>query len=161
MDTQEQKSTDVGDLYPHTGFQRTPVRPSRAYMYVCLYVWKSVSLSLCLSVKSSALIFWWSYVRPVIARITFFSSHRVKSPEWHYNISIFPFIWSSEDLFRFLYLYYFPVWGSSTVMYISLHRGPKKPSGFQSSLFLFLSVRIYVSLSGCPRHFVTIKSHVL
>ena len=49
--------------------------------------------------------------------------------------------------FLILYLYPFPVWGSSVAMRLSPHWGPEDPSGFHSSFYVCIYVSTYICLS--------------
>ena len=54
--------------------------------------------------------------------------------------SFCPYICLSTGLLIFLYLYQFPVWGSSVAMHLSPLWGPKDPCGFHLSLYVCVSV---------------------
>ena len=138
-------------IIPQTGVRRNPVGSSRAYISLCIFV----SFSLRLFVRSSA------YICGDHSRGPWFSSshaaagHGVKSPEFQYNMSVRPF-WLSGRLrsfLWFLYLYSFPVWGSSLSRCAYPHTGVRRnPVGFSRDyiyvrLSLYLSVSLYLCLS--------------
>ena len=165
------RRTQVGSSIDHITFHpsdcisirlsiRPSVRPPTCPSH-CLSVFLSVSLSLYLVVHIS---FFCHYshglkfaqrMRPqttesnplsgsIMCPPVFLSVH----PSFHMSV------WLYVVILWFLYLYQFPVWGSSGTIHLCPNWVPKYPSGVQLSIYILTFFYCYIYLSVPASHFL-------